>query len=130
MNSGLRALPVMCAKLCVQPHVCRKSLVQCVTGIGPVYTFPSPSLPPTPAATSFCLCASLLSLSCPRELIPLPVPSPAFLREGIFRARLGGTGTFVNSVGSELDPSTPASLGRHLELGALLRGKKKAYSLA
>lgn len=57
VNGGFHVLTVLCAKLCVQPRVCRKSRVQSVTGSGPVDAFPSPSLPP--AATSFVpLCLS------------------------------------------------------------------------
>lgn len=121
VNSGFCALPVVCAELCVQDV-----LVQRGTGIGPVYTFPSPSLPPAPAASSFCLCASLLSLSRPCELLPVPVPSPAFLpaSPGLGWEAQGP----LNPVRSELDSSTPASRGRRVELGALLRGRKKAVA--
>lgn len=45
VSGGFRVLMVVCAELCVQSHVRRKSRVPSVTGSGPVYTFPSPSLP-------------------------------------------------------------------------------------
>lgn len=125
VSGGFRVLTVMCAKLCVQPHACRKSCVQSVTGSGPVYTFPSPSLPP--AATSFLpLCLSLFPPFVPRAH---PGPS-AFnsLSPSIFRAGLGAMGGFVNPMWSGLDPSTPCPLWRHGELGALLRGRGKAMA--
>lgn len=123
VSSGFCVPAVTRAKLCVQPRVCRKSRVQSAAGSGPVHTFPLPPLPP--AATSFLplrlAFSSLLPVSsswfqCLRQ------PSPSILRAG-----LGGTGGFVNSVWSGLDPSTPGSLGRR-GAGGSAEGLKKALA--
>lgn len=79
-------------------------------------------------------CCHLLPASVPPcfpSLLPMSSPWSQCLHQPSswhLQAGLGGTGGFVNSMWSGLDPSIPGSLGRHVELGALLRGRKKAMA--
>lgn len=126
VSGGFRVLTVMRAKLCVQPHACRKSCVQSVTGSGPVYTFPSPSLPP--AATSFLpLCLSLFPPFVPRAH---PGPS-AFnnLSPSIFRAGLGGMGGLSESHVIWAGPLNSLPTVETWGTGGSVEGQRKGYGL-
>lgn len=77
VNGGFHVLPVMRAKLCVQPRVCKDTCVECNWKRACVHlpiTIPATCchFPPTSVPLS--------SLPLPHELILVPAPSSAFLQ--------------------------------------------------